>query len=249
MLLPNKISALFKKQAISANMPTAGDFLTANHERNDDKIIPMYNGQPATIPRYLQLARSIHTRISSEEEKELAVYRAAETQAARKNEIIMRAVQEVVDFCAVLRQVPELNRMLDQKTVEITERLYSSRSTYTIEEESISVRYEAPLYQVDMHVSDHVKLTGCDGAHIHIGFNPVKFVMTDKSSTVTHYLMSRQYRIEADGTFHRATGDDKQPADPVAEILTDLRLKLGFEFFEKTLLPYFEESTLPLTCN
>jgi hypothetical protein len=248
--LSSKITAFFSK---SATQTVLQDSQPAPEQVAEvsNNVISFDAEQIKPIPRYLQLARSIHTRISAEEEKELAVYRAAEAQAARKNEVIMRAVQEVVDFCALLRNAPDLNKMLEQKAVEITERLYSNRSTYTIQHEPISVHYEAPLYQVDMHAPDHIRLTGCNNSHIQIGFNPVKFVMTDKftteSSTVTQYLMSRQYRIESDGTFQRQTGDDGQVADPIAEILTDLRLKLGFEFFEKTLLPFLESETSKTT--
>lgn len=74
---------------------------------------------------------------------------------------------------------------------------------------------------------------------------PVKFEMTDKitseKSTVTQYLMRRQYRVEPNGVFHRLTGEYNQPADPIAEVLTELRLKLGFDFFEKNLLPFMEK--------
>jgi hypothetical protein len=231
-------------QAVPASVPASD---TSNN------VLSFDAEQTKPIPRYLQLARSIHTRISSEEEKELAVYRAAESQAARKNEVIMRAVQEVVDFCTLLQSAAELGKILEAKALEITDRLYSNRSQYTIEHEPIIVRYDAPMYQVDLHEPDHIRLTGEANASIQISFNPVKFIMTKKtsseSSTVTQYLLSKQYRITADGTFHRFTGDDKLPADPIAEILTDLRLKLGFEFFEKTLLPFFETDSTKMTNN
>ena len=198
------------------------------------------------IPRYLQLARSIHARFTAEEEKKMAVYKAAEALANRKNEVILRAVQEVLDFCEVLRNVPEFSAMLDKKLEDITQRLFSSRCAFTVEHEPIAVQYQAPLYRVDMHMPDHVSLSTADNAFLHISFNPVKFVVQnspdEEHSTITQHLLLKQYRIEANGTFLHFQASDGTPADPIADILTELRAKLGHEFFEKNLLPYFENT-------
>lgn len=239
--LSNRINSFFARIPSPAfNEPSDSVVRTESNV----KILAFDAEQPKSIPRYLQLARSIHERITADEEKELAVFRAAEALAARKNELIMRAVQEVVAFCSLLQNAPELNRILEAKALEITDRLYSNRAQYTIEHEPITVRYDAPMYQVDLHEPEHIRLTGEANASIQINFNPVKFTLTEKasseSSTVTQYLLSKQYRITEEGTFHRFTGDDKLPADPIAELLTELRLKLGFEFFDKHLMPYLE---------
>jgi hypothetical protein len=156
----------------------------------------------------------------------------------------MRAVQEVVDFCNILGKVPELNDMLDKKVSDITNRIFSSRATFTVEHEPIAVRYEAPLYHVDMHMPDHIRLTGCDNAYLQVGFNPVTFVLVDKEATekttITKHLLRKHYRINADGVFLYLDAQEPTPADPIADILTDLRLKLGHEFFEAVLMPHLE---------
>ena len=212
-----------------------------------ENVLTWEDDQLKPIPRYLQLARTIHARFTDQEEKELAVYRAAETLAARKNEVVMRAVQEVLDFCDILRNVPNLNTMLDKKTEDITKRLFSSRCAFTVEHESIAVRYEAPLYHVDMHMPDHVSLTSADNAYLHISFNPVKFAVvnteSEEGSTITKHLLVKQYRLDASGVFLHFQSNDGTPADPIADILTELRARLGHEFFEKNLMPHFEAST------
>ena len=196
------------------------------------------------IPRYLQLARTIHARFTADEEKEFAVYRAAEALVARKNSVIMRAVQEVLDFCGILRNVPELNAALDKKTEDITQRLFSNRCTYTVENEPIAVQYEAPVYRVDMHMPDHVSLSSANNAYLHISFNPVKFLVVNKEeegeATITKHLLMKQYRLATDGTFLHFQSNDGAAADPIADIITELRAKLGHEFFEKNLMPHFE---------
>lgn len=215
--------------------------------RDEGNILEWAPTSAAPIPRYLQLARSIHARFTSEEEKQLAIYRQAEAHAERKNELIMRAVKEVVDFCELLRNVPDFGRMLDEKTEDITQRWFSSRCSYTVENESIGVRYEAPCYRVDMHMPEHVSLTGVDNAYMHISFNPVTFVVEDnhstETSTITKHLLVKQYRITANGTFLHTQSPEESPVDPIAEILTELRTRLGHEFFETNLIPYFEAQT------
>jgi len=206
-------------------------------EDDDEPVAPK-------IPRYLQLARAIHARFTADEEKEKAAFRAAEALVARKNEVIMRAVQEVLDFCTLLREVPELTAALDQKTDDITQRLYSNRATYTVQHKAIEVEYEAPLYRVDMHKPDHVSLSRVDNAYLHVSFNPVKFELlrseSEADSTVTTHLLSKQYRLDSNGTFLHFQSRDGSPADPIADIITELRARLGHDFFEKNLMPYLE---------
>ena len=201
------------------------------------------------IPRYLQLARAIHARFTTDEAKEKAIYREAETLVARKNEVIMRAVQEVLDFCAMLREVPELTVALNQKTDDITQRLFSNRCTYTVEHEPIAVEYEAPLYSVDMHKPEHISLSRVDNAYLQVSFNPVKFEIfrseSESDSTVTKHLLSKHYRLDSSGTFLHFQSRDGAPADPIADIITELRARLGHDFFEKNLMPYFEAQAQP----
>ena len=196
------------------------------------------------IPRFLQLARAIHARFTADEEKERAILREAEQLVARKNEVIMRAVQEVLDFCTLLREVPELTAALDQKTEDITQRLFSNKCTYSVEHEPIAVEYEAPLYRVDMHKPEHISLSRVDNAYLQISFNPVKFAVvrseSEEDATVTKHLLSKQYRLDSNGTFLHFQSRDGKAADPIADILTELRARLGHEFFEAKLLPYFE---------
>ncbi len=207
-------------------------------------------GKP--IPRYLQLARVIHARFTADEEKEKAIYREAEALVARKNEVIMRAVQEVLDFCGILRNAPELNAELDKRTEDITQRLFSDRCSFTVENETIAVHYEAPLYHVDMRMPEHIKLTSADNAYLQISFNPVKFAVLDKeleeSSTITKHLLIKQYRLENNGTFLHFQSKDGTPADPIADIITELRAKLGHEFFEKNMMPYLEAQAPVVDC-
>jgi hypothetical protein len=196
------------------------------------------------VPRYLQLARAIHARFTADEEREIAVYRAAEALVASKNAVIMRAVQEVLDFCEILRNVPELNAALDKKTEDITQRLFSNRCTYTVENEPIAVQYEAPVYRVDMHMPDHISLSSVNNAYLHVSFNPVKFMVVNKEeegeATITKHLLMKQYRLATDGTFLHFQSNEGAAADPISDIITELRAKLGHEFFEKHLMPYFE---------
>ncbi|MBX9727218.1 MAG: hypothetical protein K2X09_08130 [Rickettsiales bacterium] len=211
-------------------------------EDDDEVIAPK-------IPRYLQLARAIHARFTADEEKEKAIFREAEALVARKNEVIMRAVQEVLDFCAMLREVPELTAALDQKTDDITQRLYSNRATYTVEHEPIAVVYEAPLYSVDMRKPEHISLSRVDNAYLQVSFNPVKFELcrseSESNSTVTQHLLSKHYRLDSGGTFLHFQSRDGAPADPIADIITELRARLGHDFFEKNLMPYFEAHAQP----
>lgn len=202
---------------------------------------------PPAIPRYLQLARAIHARFTAAEEKERAVLREAEELAARKNEVIMRSVNEVLEFCELLRAAPELRDTLSRKTEDITQRLFSERGDYTVEEESIAVRYQAPFYRVDMHMPEHISLAGADNAYLHISFNPVTFALmrheSGEGATVTKHLLMKQYRLDASGTFIHFQSNDGTPADPIADIIADLRGKLGHDFFEVTLMPFLEAQT------
>ena len=229
---------LCKNSGKNKERETLGEIPISAFEDDDAEVnVPI-------IPRFLQLARAIHARFTADEEKERIVLREAEKLVARKNEVIMRAVQEVLDFCALLREVPERTAALDQKTEDITQRLYSNRSTYTVQHEPIAVQYEAPLYRVDMHKPDHISLSQVDNAYLHVSFNPVNFEVvrseSDKDSTVTMHLLSKQYRLDSNGTFLHFQSRDGKPADPIADIITELRARLGHDFFEAKLLPYFE---------
>ena len=99
-----------------------------------------------------------------------------------------------------------------------------------------------------MHMPDRIGLTCSDNAYLHISFNPVKFTLanneSEENSTITKHLLIKQYRIEANGTFLHFQSRENTAADPIAEILTELRAKLGHDFFEKNLMPYFEAQAL-----
>ncbi len=197
-----------------------------------------------SIPRYLQLARAIHRHFTSEEDKEMAVLKKAQELAALKNEAIMRSVNEVLEFCEILRKAPALKEVLDQKINDITQRLLSDKCTYTVEDENIAVEYKAPFYQVDMHMPEHISLANVDDAYLQISFNPVRFVVTrngaEDGSMVTKHLLMKQYRLDANGAFLHFTGKDGTAADPIADIITELRAKIGREFFENSLMPCLE---------
>ena len=206
-----------------------------------------YKKQTVTA-RYLELARSIHKRFTAEEEKEKAVVRAAEALAASKNNVIIQAVQEVLEFCDILAKNSKINSQLIECTEGITQRLFNNRCTFTIEKDPITVNYEAPLYHVDLQMPDHIALSLNDNAYIHIGFSPVKVDNNDpessENSTTVIHLFSKQYRIKPDGTFNSAQSKDKNKADPIADIITDLRSKLGYDFFEQILMPHLESQSL-----
>jgi hypothetical protein len=160
----------------------------------------------------------------------------------------MRALQDVLGFCEMLRNVPELGATLDKKTEDITQRLFSNRSQFLMEQgEFIAVSYAAPQYHVDLRAPDHIRLRGADHAYLHISFNPVKFAVVNeaaaKQSTITKYLLVKQYRLVAGDGFMHFQSKEGIPADPVADILTELRVMLGHDFFEGNLLPYLEAAT------
>ena len=196
------------------------------------------------IPRFLQLARAIHARFTADEEIARSILREAEELVARKNEVIMRSVQEVLDFCSLLREVPELIAALDQKTEDITQCLFSNKCTFSVEREPIVVEYEAPLYRVDMQKPEHISLSRVDSAYLHVSFNPVRFAVfrseSGEDATVTKHLMSKQYRLDSNGTFLHFQSRSGNAADPIADIITELRARLGHDFFEAELLPNFE---------
>ena len=95
-----------------------------------------------------------------------------------------------------------------------------------------------------MHKPEHISLSRVDNAYLHVSFNPVKFAVvrseSEADSTVTKHLLSKQYRLDSNGTFLHFQSRDGKPADPIADIITELRVRLGHDFFEKNLLPYFE---------
>jgi hypothetical protein len=197
------------------------------------------------VPRFLQLARAIHSRISQQEATERAAHIAAQSLAAVKNEIILRAVQEVIEFCALLRDMPELTGHLSKKTEEITQRLFSPRSDYTVQESMIEVRYEAPTYCVDMQMPDHIKPTiKGDTAYLHVHFNPVTFIMVNPEPQskicITKSLLMKQYHLKLEEEKLYFYTYDGTPADPIADIITELRSKLGHAFFETKIMPYLE---------
>jgi len=106
------------------------------------------------------------------------------------------------------------------------------------------VEYKAPFYQVDMHMPEHISLANVDDAYLQISFNPVRFVVTrngtEDGSMVTKHLLMKQYRLDANGAFLHFTGKDGTAADPIADIITELRAKIGREFFENSLMPFLE---------
>ena len=95
-----------------------------------------------------------------------------------------------------------------------------------------------------MHMPEHISLACANDAYLHISFNPVKFVVvrsdSEENSTVTKHLLIKQYRLDANGKFMHFQTNDGAAADPIADIITELRTKLGREFFENSLMPYFE---------
>jgi hypothetical protein len=194
--------------------------------------------------RYLQLARKIHAYFTNQEEKQAAVRRAAENLAARKNAVIIRAVQEIVEFCQILAAAPELKTELCRRAVNIAQRMLSNRYAYSLADEPISVSYEVPVYYVDLALSDHIGIMGADQAKLQIGFSPVK--LSSPIERVLHipdlttYLMNKIYRIQTDGTFTHIYANDNAPADPISDILTELRVRLGHDYFEHHLMPYLE---------
>jgi len=78
--LSNKISSFFARNPTSDSEAQPDSLPVAESNIN---VIAFDEEQPKPIPRYLQLARSIHERITADEEKELAVFRAAEALAEK----------------------------------------------------------------------------------------------------------------------------------------------------------------------
>lgn len=202
---------------------------------------------PAGIPRFLWLARKIHAAFTQREEKERAALRAAETLVQKKNAAIQAPVQEVVRFCQLLTQAPGLTEQFASMAQEMAERLLGNRYAYSLDNEVIVLRYSAPAYHVDMNAPDHTKLTGTDNAHMYIGFSPVRISPApdhplDVPTTTTHAFFSRNYRILPDGTIMEEVKGKQTNADPIVDIITELRSILGGEYFESKLLPFWEES-------
>jgi hypothetical protein len=198
------------------------------------------------IPRYLQLARSIHARFTAKEEQERALIRAAEAVAQRKNETILRTVREIQEFVEVLSRAPEIVSVLNHHAHDITTRIFDAqRSNFTIDKSPIALHFQVPLYQVNMNAPEHIMITGEDTAYLQIGISPVHFQtvhpMPSDAPTTTLHLMCRKYKIEVDGTFTATSGDSTKNADPIADILSDLHGKLGHDFFEEKLLPWLEK--------
>jgi hypothetical protein len=46
--------------------------------------------------------------------------------------------------------------------------------------------------------------------------------------------------LDSNGTFLHFQSRDGKAADPIADIISELRARLGRDFFEVNLLPYFE---------
>ena len=203
------------------------------------------NATAKPVARYLLLARKIHARFTQEEEKERAVLHAAEALAKRKNEAIMQPVQEVVEFCKILSQTPGLKDVFSSSAKDIAERMLSNRYAYTIEEEPIAVQYAVPVYSVNMKAIDGTVMSGADNAYLSIGFCPVRVLPApeqplDVPCVDTHVFFARKYHIEPDG---RIT-EKKKEADPINDIIEELRSHLGFEYFEQVLLPHLEAQTV-----
>jgi hypothetical protein len=193
------------------------------------------------VARFLLLARRIHAKVTQQEEKEKAARRAAEALAQHKNAAIMQAVQEVLEFCQILTQTPELKDAFGTHAKAVAERTLSNRYAYTVEDEPICLRYEVPVFSVDMKAADGTRLSGTENAYLHIGFSPVRIAPSpekplDVPTLTTHTFFSKKYRIEIDG---RIT-EDKHEADPIADILTEVRSHMGHDFFEEVLLPHLE---------
>jgi hypothetical protein len=200
------------------------------------------------IPRYVQLARSIHARFTAKEEQESALIRAAEVMASNKNGLILRPVREIQEFMDVLSRAPEIVSVLNHHAHDITTRIFDAkRSSFTVEQCPIALHFQVPLYQVNMNAPEHIMLTGEDTAYLQIGISPVNFITAHPSSsdglTTTLHLLCRKYKIEVDGTFTAISGDSPKNADPIADILSDLRGKLGHDFFNEKLLPWLERNT------
>lgn len=201
------------------------------------------------IPRYVQLARSIHARFTAKEEQERALIRAAEEEASRKNDVILRPIQEIQTFVAAISHAPDLVEVLNHHAHDITTRMFDTqRSHFTIEKNPIALYFQAPLYQVNMHAPHHLVIVGEATAYLQIGISPVHFQTVHPAPsdalTTTLHLLCRKYKIEADGTFTATNGDSPKNADPIADILSDLRGKLGHDFFEEKLLPWLETKSI-----
>jgi hypothetical protein len=197
--------------------------------------------QKTPIARFLLLARKIHAKFTQEEEKERTARHAAEALAERKNAAIIQSVQEVVEFCQILSQTPGLRDAFSSNAKDIAERTLSNRYAYTMEDEPIAVSYEVPIYTVNMKAIDGTVMSGAENAHLSIGFCPVRIGPSpeqplDVPSMSTHVFFAKKYHIEVDGkiTLH------KKEADPISDIITELRTQMGHGFFEEVLLPHLE---------
>lgn len=198
------------------------------------------NAAAKPVARYLLLARRIHSFFTQEEAQARAALRAAVEKAKAKNAAIMQPVQEVVDFCGILSRTPGLIEAFSSNAKDIAARVLNNRYEYEVGE-PIAVRYEVPVYAVDMKAADGTVLTGTQDAFLHIGFSPVKIAPSpekplDVPTMTAHTFFSKKYRIELDG---RIT-EDKKDADPIADILTELRARMGHDYFETVLLPHLE---------
>jgi hypothetical protein len=197
--------------------------------------------QTKPVARFLLLARKIHAKFTQDEEKERSARRAAEALAERKNAAIMQSVQEVVEFCQILSQTSALRDFFSSNAKDIAERTLSNRYAYTMEDEPLAVSYKVPVFSVNMKATDGTVMSGAENAYLRIGLCPVQIAPSpenplDVPSLTAHTFFSKNYHIEIDG---RIT-EHKKDADPIADILTELRTRLGHDFFETVLLPHLE---------
>jgi len=199
------------------------------------------NATAKPVARFLLLARKIHAKYTQQEEQERAALRAADASAKRKNEAIMQPVREVVEFCQILTQTPGLMEAFSSKAKDIAERTLSNRYAYTMEEEPIAVNYQVPVYSVNMKAADGTVMSGAENAYLSVGICPVQISPSserplDVPTMTAHTFFGRKYHIEPTGQIT----DNKKEADPIADIIEELRSRMGRDYFEQVLLPHFE---------
>jgi hypothetical protein len=198
-----------------------------------------------TIARYVSLALSIHQRISDEEQQKQAAYDAACQLVAQKNAELEKPIQEILAFTALLQQMPALRERLSQKAEDIT-RLFNDKSNHTVDEELVTVRYTLPRFEVDMEHPEHYRLTGEDNTALNIAIHPITFALFNQIQggipSVTKSLMAKEYIIKVEDEAAVFYSIDNVSADPIADMLTELRQRLGFQFFETEFLPYLKNN-------
>lgn len=195
------------------------------------------------IARCVMLASSIHKQISEEEQKRKAAIDAANLLVAQMNATMQQPIHDALEFFEVLNHLPALHQQFSQTIQNLTE-LFHDKINPKIEGDRITVRCTIPHYKVDMAQPDHYVLCGERDARLSLAVHPISFALFNQdqggTDSITKSLIKKEYLIKIEQGVAVFYTPEQAKTDPVAELLTELRHKLGYDFFEQEFLPYMQ---------